>query len=92
MITWYNTLISIVLALAVGFVACLVLVPREIVIEPVMHFSPEIQVGPESLWERPVPTPEAEEYKEIAEGHDGPPISTGFIDLLWEIVEGVLTR
>ena len=56
MIRWYNTLISVVLALAIGFGVCLVVIPREIVVQPVMHFSPTIQVGPEALRETPVPT------------------------------------
>lgn len=57
MIKWYNTLISVVLALAIGFVACLVLVPREIVVQPIMHFSPTMQVGPESIFSTPEQAP-----------------------------------
>lgn len=73
MIRWYNTLISVVLALAIGFVACLVVIPREIVVEPVMHmhFSPTLQVGPESFWEEseqaPVPTVPRAPYLEKPE-------------------------
>lgn len=58
MIRWYNTLISVVLALAIGFGVCLVVIPREIVVQPVMHFSPTIQVGPETLWEVPEKAPD----------------------------------
>lgn len=71
MIKWYNTLISVVLALAIGFVACLVLVPREIVVQPIMHFSPTMQIGPESIFSTPEQTsglPSAEKQgKEQAE-------------------------
>jgi len=60
-------LISVVLALAIGFTACLVLIPREIVVQPIMYFSPTMQMSLVDVPEQAPELPSTEKHGKTTE-------------------------